>query len=91
MGEAARRQDDHVVDMVEYLRDTLAEIDATIADLERRRTGIAVRLAVIAASNDPGIESAVADYSTRVEENRPYESAEDANKLIMEAHARFIE
>jgi hypothetical protein len=90
MGEP-RPRDDHVVDMAEYLRDTLAEIDSVIAELSERRTGIAARLAVIIAATDPGTQAAVADYSARVEEGRTFEDAEDANSLIMEAHRRFVD
>jgi hypothetical protein len=89
MGEP-RPQNEHVVDMVEYLRDTLAEIDAAIAELNERRLGIAVRLAVIASANDPLIQSAAEDYMARVAEQRPYEDATDANELIMEAHRRYV-
>jgi len=89
MGEP-QPQDEHVVDMVEYLRDTLAEIDAAIAELNQRRVGIAERLAVIAAASDPMVHKAVADYSARLAEDRPYEDARDANELIMEAHRQFV-
>ncbi len=51
MAEPARQ--DHVVEMVQYLRDTIAEIDDALVDLQRRRTGLAVRLAAIEASGDP--------------------------------------
>ena len=90
MGEP-QLADDHVVDMVDYLRETLAEIDETIADLNRRRVGIATRLAVIATSSDPTIQTAVDDHSERVAAGRPYEDAMDANEFVMEAHRRFVE
>ena len=90
MGEP-RPRDDQVVDMAEYLRETLGEIDSVIAELSERRMGIAARLAVIVAATDPATQSAVADYSARVDEGRAFEDAEDANSLIMEAHRRFVE
>jgi hypothetical protein len=90
MGEP-RPTDEQVVDMAEYLRDTLAEIDSAIAELTERRMGIATRLAVILAATDPGTQAAIDDYSARIEEGRPYEDAQDANDLIMEAHRRFVQ
>lgn len=94
MAEAAR--DDSVRDIADYLRETIAEIDESIAaarshlaDLERRRAGLAVRLAVIDAATSPEVESAIEEYEQRVAENRPYENAEDATELLSEAHRRF--
>lgn len=78
-----------VVDMVDYLSETIAEIDAMIHDLEVKRHGFAVRLAVLRASSDPAVAEAAADYEARVAEGRPYESAEPAQDLIAEAHRRF--
>jgi len=90
MGEP-RPTGEHVVDMADYLRETLADIDRVIAELSQRRIEFAAHLAVIQAATDPGTQAVVDDYSVRLEEGRPYEDAEDANALIMEAHRRFVE
>lgn len=88
MGEPARQ--DQVVEMVHYLRDTITEIDDAVRELQARRTGLAVRLAAMEASGDPAVVAAAADYAARVTENRPYEDAEDAESLIVEAHRRYV-
>jgi len=88
MAEPARS--DQVIEMVQYLRDTIAEIDDALRDLQARRTGLAVRLAAIEASGDPAVTEAAADYGVRVTENRPYEDAEDADRLLGEAYSRYV-
>lgn len=87
MPDAARQ--DQIVDMVTYLRDTIEEIDHAVAELQRRRTGLAVRLAAIQAATDPTLQAAADDYSQRITENRPYENAQPAEEIITEAHRRL--
>lgn len=89
MGEAARQQDPAVVDMVGYLRETLQEIDETIAELQGRRHGLAVKLAVIEAAGDPAVIEAAADYKDRAAADRPYENAVRSEDLVAEAHRRY--
>ncbi len=50
---------------------------------------MAVRVAAIEAADDPKIAIAAADYEARVADSRPYEGAEDAERLLAEAHRRF--
>ncbi len=88
MSESARQ--DHVVEMVQYLRDTIAEIDDALRDLQVRRTGLAIRLAAIEAAGDSAVVEAAADYAARVTENRPYEDAEAAESLLAEAYSRYV-
>lgn len=88
MAEPARQ--DQVVEMVQYLRDTIAQIDDALHDLQVRRTGLAIRLAAIEASGDPAVAEAAADYAVRVTENRPYEDAEDAESILAEACSRYV-
>lgn len=80
---------DPVVDMVSYLRDTIAEIDSSIVEFQARREGLARRLAVLEAAMDPQIASDVADYERRIADNRPYESAQSADSLLSELHRKF--
>lgn len=91
MAEPMHRGETAVVDMVDYLRETLRELDEAIADLSVRRQGLAVKLAVLEASTDPKVQEAAADYDARVAENRPYEDAADAGMLLSEAHRRHAE
>lgn len=87
--EAARNE--AVIDMAAYLRDTIAQIDATIADMHRRRTDMAVRLAVIDAATDKAVLAAGDDYERRVTEHRPYEDAVDIDRFIDEASPHYNE
>ena len=88
MADSAERSNE-VVGMVEYLRETIAEFDETIAEMQARRTTLATRLAVIEAGTDPGISSAVQDYADRVAANRPYEDSMSADELIRAARTRI--
>ncbi len=54
---------------------------------ERRRE-MAVRVTAIEAADDPKVAAAAADYEARVADSRPYEGAEDAERLLGEAHQR---
>lgn len=84
---AAQPQD--VVNMVDYLRETIEEIDSMIAGMQTKRTALAIRLAAIEASEDASLAEAAQDYGRRVEAGDPYEEAEPAEDLIRDAHARF--
>jgi hypothetical protein len=75
--------------MAQFLRETIAEIDEGIAEMQSRRNQLAVRLAAIDAATDPAVLEAAADYEARTAEKRPYEGAEDANSLITEAHRHY--
>lgn len=86
-GVAQRKQE--VVDVADYLRETIAELDDAIHELRAKRAGLAIRLAALDASADPKVQAAAEDYERRVEANRPYDSAEDAGALITEAARRF--
>jgi hypothetical protein len=88
MADPARR-DNEVVGMVEYLRDTIAEFDETIAEMQARRTELASRLAVIEAATDPDLVAAAKDYADRVEAGRPYEDAMSADDMIRAARQRI--
>jgi hypothetical protein len=86
MAEAERNND--VVDMVDYLRDTLREMDETISDFQERRQAFAIKLAAIEASTAPSVVAAAEDYEQRG--RKQYETAEDAGDLIAEAHRRYV-
>lgn len=79
-----------VINMVAYLRETIAEFDQAIADLQAKRAGLAVRLAVIESASDAEVLAAAVDYEARVKAGHPYEGAQDANAFISEAHQRFV-
>ena len=81
MPEAAKRSDAEVVEMVDYLRETLREMDEGIAEMTQRRKGIAIRLAVIEASTAPGVQAAIADDQTF--------EGRDAEAILSEAHRRY--
>jgi hypothetical protein len=91
MSQPAERRDDvtQVVDMVEYLRDFIARIDEAVTPWLAKRQELALRLTAIEAANDPVVVQAAADYQGRVEANRPYEYAEDAEELLSEAHRHY--
>jgi phosphatidate phosphatase APP1 len=79
-----------VVDMTEYLRDTIRDLDDTVAVFLERRQKLALRLAVLEAAEDPTVRGVAEDYERRVREDRPYETAEPAEDVIAEAHRRYI-
>lgn len=89
--EAARNDPTaaQVTNLADYLRETITELDETIAELTTRRRGLKIRLAAIEATSDPLVVEAAEDYRWRVESNQPYEHAEDAESLLSEATRRF--
>jgi hypothetical protein len=91
MAEEAAARQEQVVDMIDFLRDTIAEIDDSIKDQQRRRNGLAVRLAALQAAGDPSVRVAADDYAARVEADEPYEDAEDAKELLGRAYKRFVQ
>lgn len=92
MGEPVRRAEDEaeVVSLSTYIGETITEIDEVMAYLGRKRAGLAERKAAIDAAESLAVMDAAADYRQRVEENRPYEGAEDAGTLLSEAFSRFV-
>jgi GTP1/Obg family GTP-binding protein len=89
MGDAVAREE-QIVDMMTYLRETIAKFDNAIAEMQANRTELASRLAAIEAATDSDLQAAAADYSDRVVAKRPYEDAQSAESLIREAHGRVI-
>ncbi len=89
MARAAEQPNGDVVDFVEYLRQTIADVDEAMVAWSERRREMAVRVAAIEAADDPKLADAAADYQARVADSRPYEGAEDAERLLAEAHRRF--
>ena len=83
------RQDDVVLDMANYLEETIAEMDDAFAHWQAKRQELGIRLAVIRAAADPAVLSVVEDYQARVAEGRPYEGAEDFTHVLTEAHRRY--
>lgn len=88
VSQPAERSDE-VVDMVQYLRDFIAQIDDAVTPWLVKREELAVRLAALDAASDRDVAEAAADYRDRVAGNRPYEHAEDAKALLSEAHRRY--
>lgn len=80
---------DEVIEITQYLRDTIRDIDETMKVFAERRAGLAGRLAILEAAGDRAVAAAAADYERRVAEGRPYEGR-DAEDVITEAHRRFI-
>lgn len=89
MGEPLRR-DEEVINMVQYMRDSLARMDQAVEAWMTERNELAVRLAAMESAHDPKVLAAAEDYQRRIAEERPYEDAEDAETLIGEAHRRFV-
>lgn len=88
MPDAARN--DEVVEIVDYLRETISKADTAIRDMQAHRNELALRLAVIQAATSNDVRAALEDHDERVASNRPYEDAESAEKLLSEAHNRFV-
>jgi hypothetical protein len=78
-----------VVDLVQYLRETIAQMDAAINPYLAKRQEVALRLAALEAASDGTVLEAAADYQDRVAANRPYETAEDAETLLSDAYNRY--
>jgi hypothetical protein len=86
--EAADHSDD-VVEITDYLRETIRKIDETVDDWAKRRVALAARLAVLDAMTDKDVAAAAADWEARTAEGRPYENARPAEEVIAEAHRRY--
>lgn len=78
-----------VIDMVDYLRETLTKLDAASVWLEAQRHEFAVRLAAMEAATNPAVLEASDDFEYRAAQDRPYETAEPAVELLSEAHRRY--
>ena len=79
----------NVVDMGEYLTETLHEFDVAIATMLEQRDVISLRLAAIRAATSLAVVTAEQDFISNTESNRPY-AGEDTAALIAEAHRRFV-
>lgn len=78
-----------VIDLVEYLRETIAQMDAAINPYLAKRQELALRLAALESASDETVLQAAADYQDRVEMNLPYDTAEDAGALLSDAYNRY--
>ena len=78
-----------VIEMVPFLRETIAKIDRAIAEMQANRTELATRLVRDEAGTDPELLAAVDDYADRVVTNRPYEDAMSAETMIREVQTRI--
>jgi chorismate mutase len=88
VAEPVRRSD--VVDIADYLEETIRDIDEALAELAGRRAQLAFKLAVLRAASDPDVDDAAADLERRIAEGQPYENARPAEDVITEAHRRYI-
>ena len=89
MAESAPRRDADVIDMVEYLTETLEKIDRMIGELVDDRRDISMRLAVIKASTSDRVQEAAADFERQVASGEPF-SGEDAESFLSEAYKRYV-
>lgn len=90
MGEPARSDSPgEVVGMADYLRETVAEMDALMGEWLVRREQMAVKIAAIEAAENPAVLEAAEDYRQRLADGRPYEDAESAESVLSEAYRRF--
>jgi hypothetical protein len=80
---------EEVIEMVAYLRETIAKFDHAIAEMQANRTELAGRLAAIEAGTDPDLRAAADDYAHRVRTNSPYEDAMPAETMIREVRGRI--
>lgn len=85
----AEPANNEVVSLVDYFRETIAEIDATVNGWHAKRTALALRLAALEAATDPEVLAAAQDFEKRVADGRPYEGAQSVAELVKEAHARY--
>ncbi len=89
MGAAPESGGNEVVEFADYLRATVDRIDEAAAELLARRRELALRLDTIEAATSARVTNAALDYESRVTDGRPYESAENAEDVLTEAHARY--
>jgi hypothetical protein len=75
--------------MVDYLRETVREIDSVVAGWAVKRAELAVKLTAIEASSSPAVREAAADFERRQESGTPYEDARDAESVLSEAFKRY--
>lgn len=92
MGSPARRAENEaeVISLSAYIGETIDEIDEVMVLLGRQRAGLAERKEAIDAAESMAVMDAASDYQRRVDENLPYEGAEDAEPLLSEAFSRFV-
>lgn len=64
-------------------------MDAAINPYLAKRQELALRLAALEAASDETVLEAAADYQDRVDGNRPYETAEEAETLLSDAYKRY--
>lgn len=81
MADAARQPDTNVIDLIDYLRETLREMDL-------RRAEFAMRLAVLEAESSTSVRDADNDYVERTTTGEPYEG-KDASDVLSDAYRRY--
>lgn len=88
MSEAERLGDADVIDMGDYMEESLRTFDTAIADLTQQRRELAVRIAVIRGATSPAVRAEVEEFDRRAAAGTPY-TGEDARDVLGEAHKRF--
>lgn len=79
-----------VVEVSEYLRETLHELDDTIRDMQQRRSALAFRQAVLDAANDPELQRVADDVQALLDNGAGVPGARPASDVLAEAHRRFV-
>lgn len=83
-------QQNEVVEVADYLRETLAEMDEAIVDTRRRRHELAVRLAVLDAAGDPELQRVADEVQERIDAGDTFPDARPAQDVLAEAHRRYV-
>jgi hypothetical protein len=79
-----------VVEVSEYLRETLHELDDAITDMQQRRHALAFRQAVLDAANDPELQRVADEVQQLLDRGERLPDVRTASDVLAEAHRRFV-
>ena len=86
--ESAPRTNTEVVEIADYLEETLADLRTMMVEVQAKESAMAVRLAVIRAADSDAVNEAAREFFDE-RQTSPYPGARDATAVLTDAHRQF--
>ena len=86
--EGAPRTNTEVVEIADYLEETLADLRTMMVEVQAKESAMSVRLAVIRAAGSDAVNEAAREFFDE-RQSSPYPEARDAAAVLTDAHRQF--
>ena len=86
--ESAPRTNTEVVEIADYLEETLADLRTMMVEVQAKESAMSVRLAVIRAAGSDSVNEAAREFFDE-RQTSPYPDARDASAVLTDAHRQF--